>query len=476
MYGLRITIALAAGAVLTTGCISSPWSSDSAATGPPSATPAAQQMSSAVPAAAVSPTAASGTMPADDANRQAMLRVIAEVRELHVLDPGAEEELLESLHQTPPELWPLVAQQFRAAVEYRLEFQRRAQQEKVAKSPQAGADGVLLNAGPSPLAMAPGPDASASPGRGSSREAWAADAQEFENAGGLPVSGDVAEPRSIGPAADVPGKGQPLPSGANTAAASDGDEGYALDNRVRQVSYEAESPEDWQGHLNRAVGLLETEVEGSPQSSDEVTQHARLRLLQVLAGRRDEALAPIPMMAPSRQDFWSKELCGLAALLDGDSASDATQRVAEAQPFLSEAAERLGESSPLVVRNMAFVTDVQSYGDYTPFDENEFVPGQKVLLYAEVENFRSKQTAKGFHTALRSSYKIFDSRKQQVADHEFNTNEECCRNRRRDFFIGYEFSLPVRLYAGEYNLQLTVEDLNGGKIGQSTIEFTVREP
>ena len=135
---------------------------------------------------------------------------------------------------------------------------------------------------------------------------------------------------------------------------------------------------------------------------------------------------------------------------------------------------KLGDSCPLVVRNLAFVTEIQSYGSYKPFDKYEFVPGQRVLLYAEVENFTSSETARGFHTVTRSSYQIFDSSGRRIDEHEFSPSEEYCRRPRRDFFIGYEFCLPERIYPGKHVLQLTVADLNSQKIGQTVIEFTVK--
>ena len=35
--------------------------------------------------------------------------------------------------------------------------------------------------------------------------------------------------------------------------------------------------------------------------------------------------------------------------------------------------------------------------------------------------------------------------------------------------------MPKQIYNGKYTLQLTVEDTKGQKIGQSSIEFTVKE-
>ncbi len=200
-----------------------------------------------------------------------------------------------------------------------------------------------------------------------------------------------------------------------------------------------------------------------------------MRMLYLLAGRRDDAVQPIPSAPPADQEFWSKQIYGLATWLDTERAGDATRRAAETKQILEEAVTRLGESAPLVVRNLAFCTEVQSYGCTTRFKTYEFVPDQEVLLYAEVENFTSEATPKGFHTSLRSSYQIFDNRGQRVADHQFPTTEEYCQNPRRDFFIGYRLRLPKRIYPGKHTLQLTIEDLKSHKVGQSSIELTIRD-
>jgi hypothetical protein len=76
---------------------------------------------------------------------------------------------------------------------------------------------------------------------------------------------------------------------------------------------------------------------------------------------------------------------------------------------------------------------------------------------------------------MRSSYHIFDSQGRRVTDQELPLTEEHCQNRRRDYFIRYFLSIPARAYDGKYSLQLTIEDTLGRKIGQSSIDFTVKE-
>ena len=58
-------------------------------------------------------------------------------------------------------------------------------------------------------------------------------------------------------------------------------------------------------------------------------------------------------------------------------------------------------------------------------------------------------------------------------ENDLALTEEYCQNLRRDYFLRYFLSVPERIYAGKYTLQLTIVDTLSQKIGQSSIEFTV---
>lgn len=395
-----------------------------------------------------------------------MQQVMAQIREVGQLDRAAQEQLLENLQQTTPDLWPLVVQQFRAALAYRQQLEAKDQSgsgaAELAQSPKAAA-----GAGEGPLAIRPDPVGGADAGAGQVAPEPPDESPRSEEA--RPATAEPGTPDR--PAPVEPRLSRALPS--PTAEASQNEP-------IVAAGYQA-APDGllgarhWRDALDDAIAALGSRTAPTPQSDSEVADHVRLRMLYLLAGRRDEALVPVPGIDQPLQAFWSRELFGLGALLDSRTIADPTVRAAEAQRHLAEALAHLGETAPLIVRNLAFVTRVDNYGTFTPFDKYEFRPEQRVILYAEIENFKSKETPQGYHTALKSSYQIFDSRGQRVADHEFSANEEYCRNRRRDFFIGYGFSMPRRIYPGKYVLQLTVADLNSQKIGQSSIEFTIAD-
>ena len=130
----------------------------------------------------------------------------------------------------------------------------------------------------------------------------------------------------------------------------------------------------------------------------------------------------------------------------------------------------------LKVHNLAFCTEIHSYGFYKPFATQEFRPGQVVQLYAEVENFTNEECSRGFRTALHSTYRIRDSQGRNVKEHDLGLSEEFCRNARRDYFIRYCFHMPASMDPGRYTLWLTIEDMPGQKFGQASIEFAVVYP
>jgi hypothetical protein len=288
------------------------------------------------------------------------------------------------------------------------------------------------------------------------------EAQGAENATAPGVVETVTKP---GPTGEVGGATPTQPA----ATASDPSPAVV-------AALSARDSQDWQKALQLAIDNLEGTNREAPQSQAEVGRHAALRMLYLLAGRKDEALRPIAGISPSQQDFWSQEVYGLATYLDTERNPESSRRAAEAVDRLRDAASRLGEHATLSVKNLALCTEVTSFGVYKPFEKLEFKSGQEVLLYAEVDNFKSVRGEKGFRTALRSSYQILDPHGARVDSQEFEITEEHCQNQRRDFFMRYHIWMPKRIYGGRYTLQLTIEDTLSQKIGQSSIEFDVKEP
>ncbi|RMG01176.1 MAG: hypothetical protein D6741_05615, partial [Planctomycetota bacterium] len=233
-------------------------------------------------------------------------------------------------------------------------------------------------------------------------------------------------------------------------------------------------PNDWRGAVEAAIENLRARIENADDQDESYRLQLKLRLLQAALGRRDESMDPITGIDPALQDYWSTQFFVYSLLEDLSVEKPSAGQLAEARDHVLHAAVRLGERCEVTIKNLAFVTSVQSWGVYTPFDKYEFSPGQKVLLYAEVENLEAVASPKGYHTAWRCSYEIFDEEGRRIADYEYPSAEEFCRGRRRDFFISCQFALPESISTGKHTLRLTVVDVNSDRIGRASIDFRVK--
>jgi len=232
---------------------------------------------------------------------------------------------------------------------------------------------------------------------------------------------------------------------------------------------------DWQAHLQNSIHDLQSFVQPTPGSTDEVHQHMRLRLLQLLGGNEETALQPIPGATASQQDYWNKQIFAVSTFLDNEHQPDDKRRAAGALMHLDQARAKLAELATLQVRKLAFVDSVEGYGAYESQEDTKFRPGEQVTLYAEIENFSSESTKEGYRTRLGTSYEVIDKRGKRVDSAQFPEVEDLCRSPRRDFHMQYTVTLPKRIYPEQYELRLIITDQRSHKIGQASVPFEISE-
>ena len=236
----------------------------------------------------------------------------------------------------------------------------------------------------------------------------------------------------------------------------------------------------WQEQLRRAIRTLEQDMRAdddlSPSvSADYESKQMALRMLYLVAGRADDAAAKLSNVDKDRKEFWSAVLKALDTYMDTNGIPVADRRAERTLEELRLAISSLSNMSQLHVDNLVFCNKVESYGRFSDMKPYNFTADQEVLLYVEVDNFAATELKDGhFKTEMEGSYQIIDSAGRRVADHTFPTEEEICRNRRRDYFIPYRMWLPKQIKPGEYTLQLTVEDKIGEKFGQASIDFAIK--
>jgi hypothetical protein len=370
--------------------------------------------------------------------------VMEKVQQVSELDPAAAAQLLAELQEMPPTFWPAAAEQFRSSLAYRKQREQRA----AGGQHPAAADGT-----PAAEAIAKNDDPSV-----------ARDTPMIPVRGGKGSSVQLASFNDAMPSRDQTQIEDPRAGRSETASRQ-----YPTEISQHQ-SLAAKS---WKDLTKSAADDLALRVAASPASTGEVHEHVTLRILQLLHGDTEQALAPIPGLSPAEQDYWSRQLFALATYLDHHSQPDDKRRAAASALHLDEALDSLREVGSLTVRNLTFCKKVLGYGAYEPHEATRFSPGQQLTLYVEVENYHCASTEKGFVTLLGSSYELLDEAGRRVGGDAFPDVEDTCRSRRRDFHIQYGLTLPAKIEPGSYRLQLTIRDRQGDKIGTSAIEFAI---
>ncbi len=221
------------------------------------------------------------------------------------------------------------------------------------------------------------------------------------------------------------------------------------------------------------VTRLSTPVPGESEA-ERSSRLIKLRHLMVINGDPDAAVERIEGMADAEQEYLRHHLLGLWTMIDPHGHPVPSRRFTTAIPQIREAAKfAAAATDSLEVRSLAFCTEIESYGQVTPFSGNRFTPGQQVILYCEIENFTVKKLENGFETHLQGSYDVYDAKNEKVFSQVLPADQQVSANYLRDYFIAYQMFLPSELAPGTYRLQLTMEDAHGKKYGQSSIPFEI---
>jgi hypothetical protein len=255
---------------------------------------------------------------------------------------------------------------------------------------------------------------------------------------------------------------------------------------VQTAAYQepAVAPEDpnaaereYQSLLDELVRVAEAELKNPDLSDDDrARREIVLRMLRLASERPKDwsaASAQFSNLEQSEAEFWRHLMFAVNVMLDARQTPDIKHRGTYAMAEVHDALNWLANLSALQVKNLAFCTNVQSYGVYTKFEEYRFRPGQEVILYAEVDNFAAEPKHDQFETALDGMCELYDAGKNRVGVHKFGVDRELCNNRRRDYYLPYRYFLPDDLYPGQYSLKLTITDVKSNKLDQASIDFTV---
>lgn len=433
MQKSTVSIALLAALLVAVGCtpfksslIASNAAGDAALAAP--ITPASAGVAEAVPV---------GPRP-EKMQQQAMAEVAPMLAKIATADPELHAETLDQLGGTTPNLWSLTVQRAEQTLAYR-------QQLLAEQTPETQPTRIATTRTSAPAAPAQVTQASAS----------------LDDTG-------ATLPQIVGGAPAAP----MIANAYATERPTEPEPAEAIALTPPEVDVEVEESKTWREHLASAIATLDETAAARPRSKREAYERVRLQMLQLVAGETDDAVVSTPGLSSAEQGYWSNQLYAISTLLDNRGADD--QATAdEAARHQAEATTKLQTLGSLQVRNFVTCREVYDYGAYTPYPEARYAPGEKVTLYAEIENYKSEATADGYQTTLSSSYRLVDRHGDEVSAGDIPKVDDLCLTRRRDFHIEYRVSLPAGLSAGEYTLHLTVHDQLGDKLGHAEAPLTV---
>ncbi len=237
----------------------------------------------------------------------------------------------------------------------------------------------------------------------------------------------------------------------------------------------------WDVQIQQAIDKVQGRIESETDELGRNGLEVNLRLLQMLKRQMADVEDKRPSLSNQERAYWQHQLDAINAMLEsGPNATDQARHATTLSTLkhLRKAVERLESIANLGVTNPAFCREVSGYGKFRPFETTSFKTDQKMLVYCEIENYKSiLKTANldsRYHTKLRGSYAIYDSQGRAVQQAEYPVVEDVVRNRRRDFYMYFPVQLN-KLDAGGYRMELMIEDLNGNKSASlPPMEFQVQ--
>jgi len=222
---------------------------------------------------------------------------------------------------------------------------------------------------------------------------------------------------------------------------------------------------------------LEIEEQQAKVETDPTNIQAlfKLRMLYLLSGREADAFAPIDGIPTATQDIVLAQLRSFDAARTVSINDPATSANAQLEA-MRNLQEKLREQADLQVPKVVLCTEIVAFGKYTPFASTDFEAGydHDVVLYVEVDNFKSEQTAGGqYRTKFAARVSMLSKDGEQLSTFVEEPNiEDINRRPRRDFFMSFgPFTIPGVFPAGEYVIKVQVDDLLANKTNSNKTTF-----
>ncbi|MCH2202066.1 MAG: hypothetical protein MK102_08850 [Fuerstiella sp.] len=201
-----------------------------------------------------------------------------------------------------------------------------------------------------------------------------------------------------------------------------------------------------------------------------------LRLLRLISDQPAAAAEAIDSMSVEEQRFWQELILGIARFRNPDESTQYDEHVSATIGQFNTAVRQLEPLASLTIRRLDFCSKIDGFGSIETFPTpHTFEPGERLLIYAEVDNLQSEVSTLGnYRTSFGGTLEIWSASSDEPVELELQTETEESATRRSDYYLSYEFTLPAHLPRGEYEIRLQIRDNFSSRTADSSLEFAVQ--
>jgi hypothetical protein len=205
----------------------------------------------------------------------------------------------------------------------------------------------------------------------------------------------------------------------------------------------------------------------------------------------NEAALWLQRYEPAQREQLLALLRLLAGLSDNNLDRLTPQELAHALDQLAGIVHVLRQRAPLTLDKVCFCRKISGFGRYDALPASHAFqagiaaqPGERVQVYAEVRNFRSRFHNGQFETVLGSVLEFHNERGACVVRFNPGTCTDRSQTPRHDYFLNIQVHVPAKLPPGLYTLWVIVKDVTPStdgahvkpRLARRSLDFRVVAP
>lgn len=232
------------------------------------------------------------------------------------------------------------------------------------------------------------------------------------------------------------------------------------------------------------IEALERELRSWPRSNDGTPlqpelyrqREVDLRLARLIADRPAAAAEAIESLSPHEQEFWQELILGISQFRRLDDSVAYNDQLSMTVGQLRSAIRQLEPISSLSIRRLDFCERIHGFGSIESRNSTIFDSGNRMMIYAEVENLATELTDFGsYRTVFSGTLELWAANgSEALMTYPIEPNDSESTSRRVDYFLSANVTLPSHLPPGEYEMNLRLQDDLNNRQAAGILKFSVQ--